>query len=111
MFFLFLHFLEDSASSLSFPSTPGRGRGRGRGRGSRGGSTPGSSTRGGPRAPRLSRGASAVAKAIALNRPKGVGGLKHTPDPSRLKGLITPVSNRSFKIKTFKHSSNIQFSN
>lgn len=45
-----------------------------------------------PRAPRMSRGASAVAKAIAMSRPRCVGGLKHQPDPERLKGLFSPVS-------------------
>ncbi|KAH8354819.1 hypothetical protein KR084_009129 [Drosophila pseudotakahashii] len=80
-------------------------RGRGRGRGSRGGRNRGSSSAdrassaGGiagttpttqPRAPRMSRGASAVAKAIAMSRPRCVGGLKHQPDPERLKGLFSP---------------------
>ncbi|XP_030381027.1 supporter of activation of yellow protein [Scaptodrosophila lebanonensis] len=69
-------------------------RGRGRGRGSRGGGMRSSSSRGLnpaiPRAPRMSPGASAVAKAIAMSRPRCVGGLKHTPDPERLKGLFSP---------------------
>lgn len=42
----------------------------------------------------MGRGASAVAKAIALSRPRCVGGLKHQPDPERLKDLFSPVSNR-----------------
>lgn len=78
-------FTEDSASSSS-TTTPGRGRGRGRGRSRGSGGTRG------PRAHRLGRGASAVAKAIAMSRPRCVGGLKHTPDPERLKGLFSPVS-------------------
>ncbi|KAH8421455.1 hypothetical protein KR009_008309 [Drosophila setifemur] len=101
---------ESSTVTMSLLSTPTPTRGRGRGRGSRGGgsrnSNSGSSSanRGGsggasgssaanpsqPRAPRMSRGASAVAKAIAMSRPRCVGGLKHTPDPERLKGLFSP---------------------
>lgn len=42
---------------------------------------------------RTGRGASATAKTIALNRPRCMGALKHTPDPQRLKGLFSPVSN------------------
>ncbi|XP_030568706.1 supporter of activation of yellow protein [Drosophila novamexicana] len=83
-------------SSPAAPVTPTRGRGRGRG--SRGGAG-GSSTSSGrnstnnaaqPRVPRMSRGASAVAKAIAQSRPRCVGGLKHQPDPERLKGFFSP---------------------
>ncbi|XP_037820221.1 supporter of activation of yellow protein isoform X2 [Lucilia sericata] len=73
---------DDSASSSSMSTTPGRGRGRGRA--SRGG-------RGrGYKAHRLGRNASAVSKAIAMNRPRCVGALKHTPDPDRIKGLYSP---------------------
>ncbi|KAI8115406.1 Supporter of activation of yellow protein [Lucilia cuprina] len=73
---------DDSASSSSITTTPGRGRGRGRA--SRGG-------RGrGYKAHRLGRNASAVSKAIAMNRPRCVGALKHTPDPERIKGLYSP---------------------
>ncbi|XP_017109792.2 supporter of activation of yellow protein [Drosophila bipectinata] len=99
---------DESVSTMPVLSTPTPTRGRGRGRGSRGGSRgsnngSSSSNRGGgsggaglsstnsqPRAPRMSRGASAVAKAIAMSRPRCVGGLKHTPDPERLKGLFSP---------------------
>ncbi|EDV44540.2 uncharacterized protein Dana_GF20276, isoform A [Drosophila ananassae] len=99
---------DESLSTMPVLSTPTPTRGRGRGRGSRGGSRgsnngSSSSNRGGgsggaglsstnsqPRAPRMSRGASAVAKAIAMSRPRCVGGLKHTPDPERLKGLFSP---------------------
>ncbi|XP_020803477.1 supporter of activation of yellow protein isoform X1 [Drosophila serrata] len=98
---------DESASTttmLSMTTPPARGRGRGRGRGgsrsNRGSSSAdrSASTGGGnsnsattqPRAPRMSRGASAVAKAIAMSRPRCVGGLKHTPDPERLKGLFSP---------------------
>ncbi|KAH8318439.1 hypothetical protein KR074_010303 [Drosophila pseudoananassae] len=99
---------DESVSTMQVLSTPTPTRGRGRGRGSRGGSRgsnngSSSSNRGGgsggaglsstnsqPRAPRMSRGASAVAKAIAMSRPRCVGGLKHTPDPERLKGLFSP---------------------
>ncbi|XP_017034701.1 supporter of activation of yellow protein isoform X1 [Drosophila kikkawai] len=86
--------------SMTTPPTRGRGRGRGRGgsRGNRGSSSADRSASSGgvasattqPRAPRMSRGASAVAKAIAMSRPRCVGGLKHTPDPERLKGLFSP---------------------
>ncbi|KAH8287247.1 hypothetical protein KR054_004724 [Drosophila jambulina] len=88
--------------SMTTPPTRGRGRGRGRGgsRSNRGSSSADRSTSTGggngasattqPRAPRMSRGASAVAKAIAMSRPRCVGGLKHTPDPERLKGLFSP---------------------
>ncbi|XP_065366411.1 supporter of activation of yellow protein [Calliphora vicina] len=73
---------DDSASSSSMSTTPGRGRGRGRA--SRGG-------RGrGYKAHRLGRNASAVSKTIAMNRPRCVGALKHTPDPDRIKGLYSP---------------------
>ncbi|XP_004531131.1 supporter of activation of yellow protein [Ceratitis capitata] len=75
---------DSNTSSLSTPVS-GRGRGgRGRGRGSGRGSGRGT------RAHRLGRGASAVAKQIALSRPRCVGGLKHTPDPERMKGLFSP---------------------
>ncbi|KAH8298594.1 hypothetical protein KR018_003670 [Drosophila ironensis] len=100
------HSGDESASAvpvLTATPTPTRGRGRGRGsrggrgsasanRASGGGGTGGSgtSTNSQPRAPRMSRGASAVAKAIAMSRPRCVGGLKHTPDPQRLKGLFSP---------------------
>ncbi|XP_016995199.2 supporter of activation of yellow protein [Drosophila takahashii] len=88
--------------SMATPTPRGRGRGRGsRGGRSRGGSSSAdrASSAGGiaattpntqPRAPRMSRGASAVAKAIAMSRPRCVGGLKHQPDPERLKGLFSP---------------------
>ncbi|KAH8235634.1 hypothetical protein KR032_004523 [Drosophila birchii] len=98
---------DESASTtttmLSMATPPTRGRGRGRGRGgsrsnrgsssadrsaSTGGNSGSATTQ--PRAPRMSRGASAVAKAIAMSRPRCVGGLKHTPDPERLKGLFSP---------------------
>ena len=69
--------------------TSGRGRGRGRGRGARGASV---SSRGTPKAHRLGRGASAVAKAIAQSRPRCRGVLNHTPDPERVKNLFNPVS-------------------
>ncbi|XP_016976773.1 supporter of activation of yellow protein [Drosophila rhopaloa] len=99
---------DESVTTLPILSMATPTRGRGRGRGSRGGagrnSNRGSSSAdrgasGGtasttpttqPRAPRMSRGASAVAKAIAMSRPRCVGGLKHTPDPERLKGLFSP---------------------
>lgn len=84
-----ISFTDDSASSSS--NTPG-GRGRGRGRASRGG-------RGRAyKAHRLGRNASAVSKAIAMNRPRCVGALKHTPDPDRIKGLYSPVSIKLEKI-------------
>lgn len=69
-------------------TTPG-GRGRGRLRGARGGRSSGR----GNRSHHLSRGASSTAKNIAMNRPRCVGALKHTPDPERIKGLYSPVSN------------------
>ncbi|XP_017055408.2 LOW QUALITY PROTEIN: supporter of activation of yellow protein [Drosophila ficusphila] len=96
---------DESAAASPMLSMVTPTRGRGRGRGSRGGRSRGSSSAdrsgsaGGissttpnaqPRAPRMSRGASAVAKAIAMSRPRCVGGLKHTPDPERLKGLFSP---------------------
>ncbi|XP_036345618.1 supporter of activation of yellow protein-like, partial [Rhagoletis pomonella] len=74
---------DDSTSPMGTPVGRGRG-GRGRGRGSVRSSARGS------RAHRLGRGASAVAKQIALSRPRCVGGLKHTPDPDRMKGLFSP---------------------
>ncbi|XP_067635687.1 supporter of activation of yellow protein [Eurosta solidaginis] len=70
---------ESTTSSMSTPvgrGRGGRGRGRGRARGSR--------------AHSLGRGAGNVAKQIALTRPRCVGGLKHTPDPERMKGLFSP---------------------
>ncbi|XP_033171100.1 supporter of activation of yellow protein [Drosophila mauritiana] len=99
--------LDNSGDETALPMlsivTPTRGRGRGRrSRGGRGrGSSSGdrAASAGGtasttpatqPRAPRMSRGASAVAKAIAMSRPRCVGGLKHQPDPERLKGLFSP---------------------
>ncbi|XP_017066926.1 supporter of activation of yellow protein isoform X2 [Drosophila eugracilis] len=96
---------DESVTTLPILSIVTPTRGRGRGRGSRGGgrsrgssSIDRSASAGGiasttptqPRAPRMSRGASAVAKAIAMNRPRCVGGLKHQPDPERLKGLFSP---------------------
>lgn len=48
----------------------------------------------------MGRGASAVAKAIALSRPRCVGGLKHQPDPERLKDLFSPVSERIIESHT-----------
>ncbi|EDW66393.2 uncharacterized protein Dvir_GJ15575 [Drosophila virilis] len=88
--------LSGFGSSPAAPVTPTRGRGRGRG--SRGGAGGSSSSSGRnstnnaaqPRVPRMSRGASAVAKAIAQSRPRCVGGLKHQPDPERLKGFFSP---------------------
>ncbi|XP_039496863.1 supporter of activation of yellow protein [Drosophila santomea] len=99
--------LDNSGDETTLPMlsivTPTRGRGRGRGsRGGRGrgnssvdraasaGGTASTTPATQPRAPRMSRGASAVAKAIAMNRPRCVGGLKHQPDPERLKGLFSP---------------------
>lgn len=67
------------------------GRGRGgnrRGGGARGGAGRGQ-VRGGSRG---SRGGNTMVKAIALNRPRCVGALKHTPDPERLKGFFSPVN-------------------
>jgi len=103
-------FADESVATLPMLSMATPTRGRGRGRGSRGGgrnrgssSADRAASAGGggtgsttpttqPRAPRMSRGASAVAKAIAMSRPRCVGGLKHQPDPERLKGLFSPVS-------------------
>ncbi|XP_016949471.1 supporter of activation of yellow protein isoform X2 [Drosophila biarmipes] len=99
---------DESVATLPMLSIATPTRGRGRGRGSRGGgrsrgssSADRAASAGGggtgsttpttqPRAPRMSRGASAVAKAIAMSRPRCVGGLKHQPDPERLKGLFSP---------------------
>lgn len=93
------------APATAAAATPTRGRGRGRGsrggggaRSSSGAARNNNSAAGGAnsaqqvRAPRMGRGASAVAKAIALSRPRCVGGLKHQPDPERLKDLFSPVS-------------------
>lgn len=92
------------APATAAAATPTRGRGRGRGsrgggaRSNSGAGRNNNSAGGGAnsaqqvRAPRMGRGASAVAKAIALSRPRCVGGLKHQPDPERLKDLFSPVS-------------------
>lgn len=92
------------APATAAAATPTRGRGRGRGsrgggvRNNSGAGRNNNSAAGGAnsaqqvRAPRMGRGASAVAKAIALSRPRCVGGLKHQPDPERLKDLFSPVS-------------------
>lgn len=101
-------------TAAAAPATPTRGRGRGRGsrgggarnssgsgRNSSGGAAGGGASSGQQvRAPRMGRGASAVAKAIALSRPRCVGGLKHQPDPERLKDLFSPVSERIIESHT-----------
>lgn len=105
-----------AAAAAAAPATPTRGRGRGRG--SRGGGARNSSGAGRNsssgaagggansgqqvRAPRMGRGASAVAKAIALSRPRCVGGLKHQPDPERLKDLFSPVSEKIIESRLFQ---------
>ncbi|XP_073831254.1 PHD finger protein enhancer of yellow 3 [Musca autumnalis] len=77
----------DNSEDDSTGSSTTLSRGRGRMRGGRGGRTPGR----GNRLHNAGRGAAATAKAIAVNRPRCVGALKHTPDPERLKGLYSPA--------------------
>ncbi|XP_059222328.1 supporter of activation of yellow protein-like [Stomoxys calcitrans] len=73
---------DDSASSSSMPAIPGRSRGRVRG-------SRGRSIGRGQRSHGISRDSLSV-KSIAMNRPRCIGALKHTPDPERIKELFSP---------------------
>ncbi|XP_058979847.1 supporter of activation of yellow protein [Musca domestica] len=77
----------DNSEDDSTSSSTTLCRGRGRLRGVRGGRTPGR----GNRPHNLGRGSTGTAKSIAMNRPRCVGALKHTPDPERIKGLYSPA--------------------
>lgn len=67
------------------PAIPGRSRGRVRG-------SRGRSIGRGQRSHGISRDSLSV-KSIAMNRPRCIGALKHTPDPERIKELFSPVRN------------------